>query len=169
MEQNIVLFELRFHGRGSSAEDDMAAVDFGVHAADIAFAMEALQLPPSHFYCPSVSAFHTGIHLGILFPDVVLSLSFACVYALFRTDVRAKRVFADFDSYIREAELREDYIEGIAGLGQSCLSILVVRCASRSQLTATPLALRSRDVLGRSEPSAGRGDRHCRGDVRACE
>lgn len=95
---NVILIDLRFHGRGTSPAADMATLDFGVHATDVAFAMEALKLPPAHFYCPEVSAFHTGIHLGILYPELVLSLSFAGVYSLLTPQTRATEVFVEIDS-----------------------------------------------------------------------
>lgn len=165
---NIVIFDLRFHGRGSSPASDMASVDFAVHAVDVAFAMESLQLPPAHFYCPGVSAYHTGIHFGILFPDLVLSLSFVCVYSLFNPNVAARQVFQEIDRYISEADTQDDYIEGIAGVGECCPDLRFPFEGLPGRLT-DQLVLRSRGLFERSEQSVGRNDRHPRGDARACE
>ncbi|GAA5854452.1 hypothetical protein JCM9279_006609 [Rhodotorula babjevae] len=82
-DYSVCCIEPRSHGRTRNAVT--ASFDHFVAAADLAFAMEALQLPPSHIFAAGVQAFQPALKMSILFPDHVLSLSLvglSSMYAL---------------------------------------------------------------------------------------
>ncbi|KDE08591.1 hypothetical protein MVLG_01055 [Microbotryum lychnidis-dioicae p1A1 Lamole] len=78
---NVVSIDPRSHGRSRGAIK--STYDRWTAAADVACVMEALQLPRSHVYAPSSPCFQIALNLAILFPELVLSLSFAAVTGLY--------------------------------------------------------------------------------------
>lgn len=73
---NIVALDLRSYGRSCHGQIT-PTYDLSVAAADIALAMEALQLPPAHFFAPGVASFQAVVNLALYFPELVLSMTFA--------------------------------------------------------------------------------------------
>lgn len=80
---NIVCLDLRSQGRTKS--EVKPSYDHGVAAADIAFAMEALQLPPSFLFAPGFVAFRVAVKFALLFPQQVAGLAFAGICGMFDT------------------------------------------------------------------------------------
>ncbi|GAA5929170.1 hypothetical protein JCM3775_006753 [Rhodotorula graminis] len=69
----IVALSPRSHGRTTSTV--RPEHDPYVSAADVAFAFEALKLPPSPIYAPGFIAGRIAVALAVLFPDLVTSLA----------------------------------------------------------------------------------------------
>lgn len=80
---NVVCIDLRSQGR--TRNEVRASYDHGVAAAEVAFAMEALRIPPSYVYAPGFVAFPVAVQLAILFPELVLGLAFAGICSVFGT------------------------------------------------------------------------------------
>ncbi|GAA5885111.1 hypothetical protein JCM6882_007232 [Rhodosporidiobolus microsporus] len=74
---NIFAFSPRSHGR--TVSEVKPQHDAFVSAADLAFAFEALQLPPSHVFAPGAICGRIGLAFTTLFPDLVLTLALAGV------------------------------------------------------------------------------------------
>ena len=71
-DYQIIALSPRSHGRTTSAV--RPEYDPYVSAADLAFAFEALKLPPSTIYAPGFIASRIAVAFAILFPDLVTSL-----------------------------------------------------------------------------------------------
>ncbi|GAA5875280.1 hypothetical protein JCM8547_006887 [Rhodosporidiobolus lusitaniae] len=72
---NVVAFSLRSHGR--TVAEVKPTHDAFVSAADLAFAFEALQLPPSQIYAPGAINGRIAIAFSVLFPELVSALLLA--------------------------------------------------------------------------------------------
>lgn len=70
---NIVCIDLRSQGR-STRGVVKPSYDSYVAAADVAFVIEALQIPPSYIFAPGFVAFPVAVKLALLFPTQVLGL-----------------------------------------------------------------------------------------------
>ncbi|GAA5976772.1 hypothetical protein JCM5350_007243 [Sporobolomyces pararoseus] len=110
---NLTLLELRSHGR--STNPVVAEFDFFVGAADVAFAMEALKLPPSHLFAAGGPAFQTAVKLTLLFPSQVLSLILVGV-ATFFAEPRNKEAFREVDDVWFSPESSEEFVEVLGAI-----------------------------------------------------
>ena len=72
---NILCIDLRSQGR--SRPTIKPSYDTFVAAADVAFVMEALQIPPAYIFAPGFVSFPVGVKLALLFPSQVRGLAFA--------------------------------------------------------------------------------------------
>ncbi|EGG11396.1 uncharacterized protein MELLADRAFT_59552 [Melampsora larici-populina 98AG31] len=72
---NCILFELRLHGRTKS--NVIATMDRFTLAADLAFAMQKLHLPPVHVISAQANVSEVALALAAIFPERVSSL-FLC-------------------------------------------------------------------------------------------
>ncbi|KLO05011.1 alpha/beta-hydrolase [Schizopora paradoxa] len=70
---NIVAFDMRVCGKSDSRPS--GAHDSWVDAADLAFAHQALGLPPSHVFAISNLSVNTALRFAALFPEMCLSLT----------------------------------------------------------------------------------------------
>ncbi|GAA5943259.1 alpha/beta fold hydrolase [Sporobolomyces koalae] len=111
---NLTLLELRSHGR--SRNPVVAQFDYFVGAADVAFALEALNLPPSHIFAAGGPAFQTAVKLSLLFPSQVLSLILVGV-ATFFAEPRNKEAFREVDSVWFGPESSEEFVEVLGAIG----------------------------------------------------
>ncbi|BGP37230.1 hypothetical protein JCM10450v2_001138 [Rhodotorula kratochvilovae] len=114
-DYSICAIELRSHGR--SVNPVNASYDWFVAAADLAFAMEALRLPPSHVFGAGVQAFQAALKLAILFPAQVLSLSLAGLSSLFSVPRHLKE-FEEVDKAWHDPADEDEWIECVGGVGQ---------------------------------------------------
>ncbi|GAA6047958.1 hypothetical protein JCM3770_006443 [Rhodotorula araucariae] len=118
-DYSICTIELRSHGR--SINPVTASYDWFVAAADLAFAMEALRLPPSHVFGAGVQAFQAALKLAVLFPAQVLSLSLAGLSSLFSVPRHLKE-FEEVDAAWHDPEDESIWIECVGGIGQFTLT-----------------------------------------------
>ncbi|ORY58330.1 Alpha/Beta hydrolase protein [Leucosporidium creatinivorum] len=116
---NCVLFDLRSHGRTKGEVNP--AYDHFVGAADIAFAMEALHVPPSHVYGTGAIAYQVALKLCLLFPNQVLSLSLAGITGLFTEPVR-KEAFEELNHAWCFPQDEDDYYEAMDAMAMLFLS-----------------------------------------------
>ncbi|BGP00856.1 hypothetical protein NBRC10513v2_000981 [Rhodotorula toruloides] len=79
---SVCCVELRGHGRTRGGV--RPTYDYFCGAADLAFTMEALNLPPSHVFGAGGEAFAAALKLAVLFPRQVLSLSLVGATGLFQ-------------------------------------------------------------------------------------
>ncbi|KAK4049386.1 hypothetical protein OIV83_004119 [Microbotryomycetes sp. JL201] len=91
-EFNVVCIDQRHHGRSKCLS--RPEYDGTVGAADIAFVVEALLLPPSFVYAPSCTAWSIAVKLAVLFPELVLGLFGAGIVGMHFEPQR----FTDLDS-----------------------------------------------------------------------
>ncbi|GAA5838731.1 hypothetical protein JCM3766R1_001574 [Sporobolomyces carnicolor] len=115
---NLTLLELRSHGR--SKNPVVAEFDFFVGAADVAFAMESLKLPPSHIFAAGGPAFQTAVKLTLLFPTQVLSLVLVGV-ATFFAEPRNKEAFREVDDCWFGPESSEEFVEVLGAISDFLL------------------------------------------------
>ncbi|GAA5887164.1 hypothetical protein JCM16303_002210 [Sporobolomyces ruberrimus] len=115
---NLTLLELRSHGRTQNPV--VAEFDYFVGAADVAFAMEALKLPPSHIFAAGGPAFQTAVKLTLLFPDQVLSLILVGV-ATFFAEPRNKEAFREVDDCWFGPESSEEFVEVLGAISDFLL------------------------------------------------
>lgn len=87
---NCILFELRLHGRTKSKV--ISTMDRFTLAADLAFAMQKLHLPPVHVISSQSNVGEAALALAAIFPERVLSL-FLCGLA---PDVYSESTMAAF-------------------------------------------------------------------------
>ncbi|GAA5979209.1 hypothetical protein JCM10908_002838 [Rhodotorula pacifica] len=115
----LTVVELRGLGRtiGGQSPD----YDYWVAAADIAFLMNALQLPPSHIFAPGFSAFRTAIQFSILFPDQALSLSLVGAMSLFGPPRNAE-AFQEVDAVWSNPEDEDLFVECLGAVGEYVLT-----------------------------------------------
>ncbi|GAA5917720.1 hypothetical protein JCM6882_009360 [Rhodosporidiobolus microsporus] len=117
-DYDICCLELRSHGR--SRNQAIAGMDFWVAAADVAHAMEALHLAPSHFFGAGCLSFQVALKTAILFPSLVLSLTLAGAPTLFAPP-RAVAAFVEItESWVRPAD-EDEWIDVIGGVGEFLL------------------------------------------------
>ncbi|SCV72682.1 BQ2448_4219 [Microbotryum intermedium] len=117
---NIVAFELRSHGRTFQAQKS-PHYDCATAAADIAFAMEVLRVPPSHVFANGFAGFRIGLKLCKMFPNQVLSFTQAGVGPLFspRDDVKVFREVLEFWFFPQDPS---DFFEAMDAMSQMLLS-----------------------------------------------
>ncbi|GAA5829092.1 hypothetical protein JCM11251_004122 [Rhodosporidiobolus azoricus] len=109
---NLLAFSPRSHGR--TVSEPKPQHDAFVSAADLAFAYEALQLPPSHLYAPGVACGRIALAFTTIFPDLVLSLALAGVTS---TDpIISAEGFRTLDSAMFNPAETEDIEEAMAEL-----------------------------------------------------
>ncbi|KAH8118544.1 alpha/beta-hydrolase [Phellopilus nigrolimitatus] len=70
---NIIAFDMRSCGKSSSRPS--GAHDTWVDAADLAFALQALGLPPAHFFAVENLSVNAALRLAAIFPELCLSLT----------------------------------------------------------------------------------------------
>ncbi|SCZ92693.1 BZ3500_MvSof-1268-A1-R1_Chr5-2g08111 [Microbotryum saponariae] len=117
---NIVAFELRSHGRTFQAQKS-PRYDCATAAADIAFAMEILRVPPSHVFANGFAGFRIALKLCKMFPNQVLSYTQAGVGPLFspREDVKIFKEVIDFWFFPQDPS---DFFEAMDAMSQMLLS-----------------------------------------------
>ncbi|KDE05754.1 hypothetical protein, variant [Microbotryum lychnidis-dioicae p1A1 Lamole] len=119
-QYQIVALENRSHGR-STRSPVMPSFDFFVSAADVAFAMEALSIPPSHVFCSGALAFQVGLKLCLLFPNQVLSLALVGAGQLFAPPDHVE-VFEELDQCWFFPVDEGDYYETLEAISEIFLS-----------------------------------------------
>ncbi|BGP29411.1 hypothetical protein JCM10296v2_001150 [Rhodotorula toruloides] len=112
---NIVAFSPRSHGR--TVSESKPSHDPFVSAADLAFAFEALQLPPSQLYAPGSICGRIGVAFTILFPNLVTALSLVGISG--REAKTSTAGFKTLDSAMFDPEEAEDLHETLAELSYS--------------------------------------------------
>ncbi|GAA5998059.1 alpha/beta fold hydrolase [Rhodotorula paludigena] len=111
----IVAFSPRSHGRTTS--DSKPQHDPFVSAADLAFAFEALQLPPSPLFAPGSICGRIAVAFTILFPHLVTSL--ALIGMAGRGAKASREAFRTLDGSMFNPEEPEDMHETLAELCHS--------------------------------------------------
>ncbi|GAA6008324.1 hypothetical protein JCM10207_000086 [Rhodosporidiobolus poonsookiae] len=114
----VTVLDLRSHGRSKNGA--YAAYDGWALAAEVAAAMEALQLPPSHVFASGCSAFQAALKLTVLFPSLVLSLSLSGASTLFAPP-RALEAFVEITEKWVRPDDEEEWIDVLGGLGEFLL------------------------------------------------
>ncbi|GAA5903034.1 hypothetical protein JCM6882_009674 [Rhodosporidiobolus microsporus] len=118
-DYSVTTLELRSQGRSRNpVKEDY---DFWVASADIAFAMEALQLPPSHVFGAGCEMFQAALKLSLLWPNRVLSLSLVGAPALFAVPSNLE-AFEEIDAGWMNPQDTEHWVEVMGGIGDFCLS-----------------------------------------------
>jgi len=118
-EYSVCTIEPRSHGR--SINPVTATFDFFVAASDIAFAMEALQLPPSHIFGAGTQNFQALLKLAILFPSQVLSLSLVGLSSLYALP-RHIQAFQEVGNAWHSPEDEAIWAECVEAIGQFVLT-----------------------------------------------
>ncbi|KAM0792889.1 hypothetical protein ACM66B_002651 [Microbotryomycetes sp. NB124-2] len=104
---NVVCIDTRHQGRSKCPP--RPEYDATVGAADVAFVMEALQLPPSFVYAPGCTTWQIGVKLAVLFPEAVLGLVGAGIVGL---NFQPQR-FTDLDSSFMTPIDEDDFDEAL--------------------------------------------------------
>lgn len=77
LRQHFDIIALAPRSHGETTAPITAESDHFVAAAEIAFAYEALQIPPCPIFAPSMICGRIALAFTVLFPDLVTSLGFA--------------------------------------------------------------------------------------------
>ncbi|GAA6029982.1 hypothetical protein JCM8097_009200 [Rhodosporidiobolus ruineniae] len=117
-DYSVVCLELR--GQGRSRHPITATYDFTVAAADIAFFMEALQLPPSHVFGPGCEMFQAALKFSLIWPQHVLSLVLVGAPTLFAVPENVE-AFVEIDDLWTYPTSTEDWLDALEGIGQFML------------------------------------------------
>ncbi|BGP20104.1 hypothetical protein JCM10213_002645 [Rhodosporidiobolus nylandii] len=117
-EYEVTTLEMRSNGRSRNSASP--TYDYWVAAADVACAMEALRLPPSHVFGAGCLAFQAAMKLSLLVPSLVLSLTLVGAPTLFAPP-RVLGAFQEIvEGWTRPAD-EEDWIEVMGGVGEFLL------------------------------------------------
>ncbi|KWU45744.1 alpha/beta-hydrolase [Rhodotorula sp. JG-1b] len=111
----VTTVELR--GQGRTIGGASPNYDYWVAAADLAFLMHALHLPPSHIFAPGHAAFRTALQFCILFPDQALSLSLVGGMSIFGPPRNAE-AFAEVDATWSNPEDEDLFVECLGAVGE---------------------------------------------------
>ncbi|GAA5864626.1 hypothetical protein JCM3774_006019 [Rhodotorula dairenensis] len=114
-DYSVTTIELR--GQGRTIGGASPNYDYWVAAADLAFLMDALHLPPSHIFAPGHSAFRTALQFAILFPDQALSLSLVGAMSIFGPPRNAE-AFAEVDATWSNPEDEDLFVECLGAVGE---------------------------------------------------
>lgn len=141
-DYSVTTLATRSHGRSVNPVDlnqEKGSYDFWVGAADVAFVMAALRLPPSHILGPGCSQFQSeflpnptflarshvfflaaSLKLALLWPQQVLSLSLVGASTLFAAPTNVD-AFEEIDAgWVRPDNL-EHWVEILGGIGDFVL------------------------------------------------
>ncbi|GAA5854694.1 hypothetical protein JCM9279_006994 [Rhodotorula babjevae] len=114
-DYQIIALSPRSHGRTTSTV--RPEHDPYVSAADLAFAFEALKLPPSSIYAPGFIASRIAVAFAVLFPDLVTSL---CLIGFGTTEGRTGlEGFRTLDASMLNPEEPADLYETLGELAQN--------------------------------------------------
>jgi pimeloyl-ACP methyl ester carboxylesterase len=115
---NIIAISPRSHGR--TAGEVKPSQDAFVSAADLAFAYEALQLPPCQIWAPGSICARIALAFAALFPDLVTALVLCAASS--RDAMTSKEGFKTLEASMFDPEEEEDLAEVMAELSASLLS-----------------------------------------------
>ncbi|KAK4056339.1 hypothetical protein OIO90_002783 [Microbotryomycetes sp. JL221] len=109
---NVVCIDLRHQGRSKCPV--RPEYDSSVGAADVAFVMEALALPPAWVYAATFTAWPVAVKLSVLFPDQVAGLIGAGITGMYAPPANLQ-LFRDLDvSWLTPVD-EDDYEEALTG------------------------------------------------------
>ncbi|BGP53169.1 hypothetical protein JCM8202_003684 [Rhodotorula sphaerocarpa] len=108
---------IELRGQGRTTGGASPYYDYFVAAADLAFVMDALHLPPSHILAPGITAFRTALDFAILFPDQALSFSFVGASSLFGAP-RNAAAFEEVDTIWGTCDDTDLWVECIGAVGE---------------------------------------------------
>ncbi|GAA6064702.1 hypothetical protein JCM10212_000119 [Sporobolomyces blumeae] len=113
-DYNCTAIELASHGRSINRVEP--EWDFFCGAVELAFAIEALNLPPSHIFAAGGPAFQVAVKTCLLFPDQVESLILVGV-ATFFAEPRNNEAFEEVDEVWFRPPTEEDFVEVLGAIG----------------------------------------------------